>query len=68
MLVQMLFGDEFIIMVERPAAETSDRYYTKTKKKKLASMTKKSGHHLPSTAQRSEKLPLCSRLQHCTIS
>jgi hypothetical protein len=32
-------------------------------KKKLARMTKKSGLHLPSTAQRSEKLPICSKIR-----
>jgi len=31
-------------------------------KKKPARMTKKSGLHLPSTVQRSEKLPICSKI------
>jgi len=31
--------------------------------KKLARMTKKSGQHLLSKAQRSEKLPICSKIR-----
>ena len=31
--------------------------------KKLARMTKKSGLHLPSTTQRSLKLPICSQIR-----
>ena len=35
----------------------------KVNNKKLTRMTKKPGLHLPSTAQRSEKLPICSKTQ-----
>jgi len=37
--------------------------FNHNKQKKLARMTKKSGQHLPSVAQSSEKLPICSKIR-----